>query len=649
MNQETKEALAELLTALNELEEKRLIRRVRTPAGVERYDKPIGAIITRGSINYEQVRDEGDYAEFRLTGTPLDTLPGQDEDFPTRVSFRVSNTQNENDVHKISVVSKPEGEQYGSDAAWMSWDATTGRVDGLNVHPGFQRRGVASVLWQVAEAIAEENDLPLPQHSETQTNEGRAWARSFDERRQSKSARLEMDRFERKARRIRRVRTPGGARHFGQPIGSIIVRDVPSIVNEVRSVVRHSGGEEYRKKIIESLDDLKWSPVKGDSEGREEAHFEGLRIERVSKYVDWVPGRVKVGDDYYSVFAGKARVPMDHVTHRGVESVIDAINKHSGFRPAKRTKRQDVSLWDEWQGTYGWDWQNESDEWTEEDFLDPLKRQIIAHQDSVDLGITVQTVLHKGSRPYTLDPNVHEIINSTARIIESWYPGFKKVQNDYGIGSHPTTRHANAWNGQRVKFDGTPRIGTLIQFNYLMFEADPSGRNLDWFYEQKRGSHEAGWSSIDHPMEVAEEVGVEPWQVAVTSTLVHEMGHTVARMVFGEIPWPGIDRPEWRDYFLDNAQPILLKYGIIRNDAGLDDLDTRDHKVTTKLPVKWNKAALMAHVSEYGSTNMHEMMAEVWASYLLDPKPNEFVQEFGAMMEELMLIWMDEAGVSEDD
>ena len=53
-----------------------------------------------------------------------------------------------------------------------------GEVTGVYVHEEGRRKGVASMLWEVAKELSESNGWPQPAHSPGRTEDGDAWARA---------------------------------------------------------------------------------------------------------------------------------------------------------------------------------------------------------------------------------------------------------------------------------------------------------------------------------------------------------------------------------------------------------------------------------------------------------------------------------------
>lgn len=59
----------------------------------------------------------------------------------------------------------------------LVWTEPKGRVEGIQVHPDHQHAGVATAMWNEAKRYAADNEVAEPHHSDTQTKEGRAWAK----------------------------------------------------------------------------------------------------------------------------------------------------------------------------------------------------------------------------------------------------------------------------------------------------------------------------------------------------------------------------------------------------------------------------------------------------------------------------------------
>lgn len=73
-------------------------------------------------------------------------------------------------LHRIQA--KVEGRTAGS----MVWNQR--EIRNIEVHPDFQRRGIATAMWNEGQRLAESSRIPSPKHSSDRTDAGDAWARS---------------------------------------------------------------------------------------------------------------------------------------------------------------------------------------------------------------------------------------------------------------------------------------------------------------------------------------------------------------------------------------------------------------------------------------------------------------------------------------
>jgi hypothetical protein len=76
-------------------------------------------------------------------------------------------------LHRIDAFAGPTSAHVGQ----MIWSGSS--IRGINVGADFQRRGVATALWNEGHRLAGENaKIPAPKHSRDRTAAGDAWARS---------------------------------------------------------------------------------------------------------------------------------------------------------------------------------------------------------------------------------------------------------------------------------------------------------------------------------------------------------------------------------------------------------------------------------------------------------------------------------------
>lgn len=113
--------------------------------------------------------------EFDVRGHQI-SVP-EEEGWSTRVRFERSSHPDLN--HRIVVTQErpaPLQGTFGRDVGRMSYHSETGRVEGIQTHENFARRGIATGMWDLAKRLHEQYGTVALMHSKTQTPEGRAWA-----------------------------------------------------------------------------------------------------------------------------------------------------------------------------------------------------------------------------------------------------------------------------------------------------------------------------------------------------------------------------------------------------------------------------------------------------------------------------------------
>jgi hypothetical protein len=78
----------------------------------------------------------------------------------------------------ISAVHTETGEKVGH----MLCDHS-GKIQSIAVTPAHQRQGVATGMWEHAQGLASQGQVPKPKHSRDRSDQGDAWARSVGGRR----------------------------------------------------------------------------------------------------------------------------------------------------------------------------------------------------------------------------------------------------------------------------------------------------------------------------------------------------------------------------------------------------------------------------------------------------------------------------------
>ncbi len=380
---------------------------------------------------------------------------------------------------------------------------------------------------------------------------------------------------------VRRVRSAAGARRFGQPIGSIIREDEQSPIELSRAAAERATRGEGRGPSREEL---------------------GRRRKKAQV-------RKKVEGNFHDTYALR-----------------------------------------------GWDFINEDDE----DYMlfdgsdeDQVARQKMIVKEADELGVKVLS--HGRYEEPPLD--YLESALASFRAYYEWYPGMEYYMNTLLFDD--MGKNTNASNSVRPQYDSETQTiyeGTLLSFNLRHFgNSDSSARNTE---TNLRNADARQWYSV-RGQYTADKTGMELWRTAFLKTFNHEAGHTMARMGFGHLIG-GVesdeDRKTRRDWFVGELSGIFEKYGLRFQEGDPDEVVGTSHftvprhktdpwlgTITPKL-IGMDPEEVQEVLSEYGKTNIHEMMAESWAEYTFDPEPRAFARDIGELLDQAANDFLDANG-----
>lgn len=91
-------------------------------------------------------------------------------EYETHTASRLEDGRREVPLHKVTCWI--DGQEVGR----IVWHDSNGEIEKLWVDPAHRRQGIATELW----LQAHESDGPAPQHSAWRTDDGDAWAKSFN-------------------------------------------------------------------------------------------------------------------------------------------------------------------------------------------------------------------------------------------------------------------------------------------------------------------------------------------------------------------------------------------------------------------------------------------------------------------------------------
>ena len=535
---------------------------------------------------------------------------------------------------------------------------------------------------------------------------------------------------------IRRVRTAEGARAYGQPIGSVIVKDPlkigkghkkgsiskaankPKAVRTPKAAAPHSVAAPKPKRLQGSTPEGRKAVARLDKEGfwtsdTYGSNDNGDLISILTNYegetrAEWRDTKTQSSMLFRD---GPRKGPAKEQAALHVVRRRDRLTKYSeeydedGKWSRNEQPRDFPGLFDYLGGVRGVDWFGEVDP-DDYDISDYDQRQAMAKRDADELGIQYRDAASVGGYPYSaaggegwqLDINAKESVNMVLRAHDDHMPGFIETFIDAVVCDNMTIdRHTKqsggvpiAWNGAFPVTEFTDSGRTIRKYKgvlglpykywgeeYGIEEYErPNLRGVGngpvpkpqkvWkdsmallaeTMDKKRPDGAPVSWHITPTKNIAEDEGYEDWQAAAIGTITHEMGHSIARILFNEFGYDkraGYDSmgesyiPKGRDEtasignkYRQEMLDMLREYGILGSkmeDLNADDLIGMENMMlshgTQGFPAGLiDHEALKEHLSTYGSKNFHEMLAETWAGYMLHPTPGDFIRQMGALME----------------
>lgn len=313
------------------------------------------------------------------------------------------------------------------------------------------------------------------------------------------------------------------------------------------------------------------------------------------------------------------------------------------YAKALKSKRKTDGFHDMYAGRYGVDWSEDGPGFISED--DVEGRWAAAIADANELGISYVN----GSGAMQIHYESIETINSLARAHEELMPGFSYYAPKYGVRPMPK-RGVVAYNTIIARGSYTSRRSNMVftdperTYDYTAIGLAKEYFAEDWdeaeTYELLKYDDKSWWS-VD-PRVIAEENGYEDWEGLIFSTVTHELGHTIGRIVFGELSPNDFSDIPYREKLRRDSQErlkeILKEFGVItsytsnvplRSDGSPESLYGVDSEILTEL------------LSKYGTHSLHELVAEAWAEYMLASRPRPLAQAIGEMLEDIMKKWIE--------
>lgn len=403
---------------------------------------------------------------------------------------------------------------------------------------------------------------------------------------------------------LRRVRTPKGSRKYGQPIGTVIARDkikkitdmhLPSVTTQIEN------GHGKRDKPIEFVTGYK--AYVGTS-----SQWDNTNIPRFWNIEIHDPrGRrilnTSIGGLLYEGISLEEGVEKAHA-----KAVADGPTFVSVGDKSYLAQSSD--------GIYGLDWT-----WGDEPMVnvaDLEARKKAAEVEGQELGLVYNEGLdqiHAPDLPYF----IKEVVNLSMRSHMEIWPNFTKA-----------IRHFETIT------DKPPHSPTLAYTKHTFgITDDVIAFNRGHFNNPGVSGIGVGWNSIDKKL-LEEEFNLTEISAAKLYTTVHELGHVIGTTFadyYSGKDFVGDMKPSVRIQMCQEFKERLDE--IVQEQFGYQSINTL---------LSRGKKHIRKHVSEYGSRNLQEFLAECWAGYMLSPIQTELVNSVGSLMEELYTEYMEVVG-----
>lgn len=263
-----------------------------------------------------------------------------------------------------------------------------------------------------------------------------------------------------------------------------------------------------------------------------------------------------------------------------------------------------------------------------------------------DLGLTITNSRKTGDNrvPVSMGPISEETVTATMSALEEECPGIIDYVPIVGTTSRPVGGVTWAVTPKTASVNGRLRVDTVpYPHANVVLGDDLVGRSRTTVQQavrqQQVGVEEnPRFFSVD-PFAMKDRT---PEQSLMAEVLTHEVGHMLGYVCLGQLPNDGTDSVGDRNIqreFRHKFQTILADFGAIERRESFDTDVAKNPRVNDKEQGTTSMLALDTQtikelLSEYGSTNLNEMLAEVWAEYMLADNPRPFAEAVGSLMEE---------------
>ena len=445
--------------------------------------------------------------------------------------------------------------------------------------------------------------------------------------------------------KVRRVRTPEGVEKYDQPIGSVIkpnyvpdVREMAGIATPKKPTGKPKKNTRTSKKIAPAEFDIPEFKIKytrdtssgsvvhtftaKDTKNKRTVIVTGSGTKYVMSEVT-KDGKTEIIKELFLANKESVYLPMERELKRPY--IEKAYEEYAGAKPAHE------NFFDVFQGVYGIEWVNEGEDQIDE--TDIEQRWMAIEKEKLDLGIDIK----KSSRTsqFEVHYEAQESINVIARAMEDLFPGFNAYQPIYALDAVPKG-NALAYNvhagepffrmfgAQQKRY--LPYMDENITWDYTGVGLDKAvfGDDFEPWKLERLYIQDPKWWSVNNT-QVAIDKNLEKWESLFFGILLHETGHTVARIAMGQLDGKKSKKEDRQQSFNDNIVAIFRKYGILQEHS--DSKTPENPKYITL-----EKTYISNLLSTYGTDSLHEFLAESWAEYMYSPSPRPLATEVGNML-----------------
>lgn len=462
---------------------------------------------------------------------------------------------------------------------------------------------------------------------------------------------------------VRYVRTPAGARHFGQPIGTPIVADAPEVLYGAASglsdafqgdsgVHAHDHGSGALEAAVPGAQ-LTWQGNGIEGQSYSNNGIYSLLIDSDGYKIVVRDNSGTFGSNTHVLDSGPLAGKTMTAKQKEAQQILDArIEEYQA-----RVENPDGSIFEWGYGLPGYDYWPDGSEVTDEQRErfeeDPDYRYQVALDVAESMGIDVYEGQNSRGEYVGLGTVELETMVQALIAMEEQHPGFIGLMDGIGTEAMPSPNTLAFNRGELIPYLESITSGEAGPDAHMKtgiyMNADFFGENPFAYHSMGRVDNHENWFAVHSPdvvdeyeYDTREQREEELWRTKIMGVIVHEIGHTFARIGLGEItlkdstPRKGEKDPHVT--FIDGLYNYFWEWGIFEDDRTVERFAT-DVRISKSNPLdagQFKRAQVLEVLSLYGSSSIHELLAEAYAEYIVHPRPRAFSAGIGEMLDEAM-------------